>query len=319
MNQLRCEFLRAGRVESVHRVSLAALERGKPVLVRGRVDDPVFMRSCAKPFQGLSVVESGAADAYGFSTEEIAVICGSHLGETEHVRAVQSILKKSGLKSDTLQCGVHPPSGGKALRDLTKAGKEPTVLHNNCSGKHSGMLAAARFLRASLETYLRPGHPLQKANLRNLSRFSGVPAEKIGLGVDGCSAPTFAVPLRAMARALASFCETPGTPQRVRDAMMARPQMVGRPCSTIMSSAPGRILAKVGAEGVYVCGFPGRDAGLALKVEDGGTRAFLPVLHAVIRRLGWLEKADLGGLSKAAPAVLRNHAGLAVGEVRVVF
>jgi L-asparaginase II len=318
MIELRCEFLRAGRVESVHRVSLAAIEHGKTVLRRGRVDDPVFMRSCAKPFQCLSTLESGAPDAYGFAADEIAVIAGSHPGETEHVRAVESILKKAGLRADALQCGVHPPSSPKAQRELARKGKLPSVLHNNCSGKHSGMLAASRFMKAPLDTYLRPAHPLQKNNLRNLSRFAGVAAREIPLGTDGCSAPTFALPLTAMARALATFCETPGTPKRVRDAMMAHPGMVGRPCSTIMASAPGRILAKAGAEGVYVCGFPGRGAGLALKVEDGNPRPWLPVLHAVIRKLGWMEGKDLAGLSKAASPVLQNHAGLRVGSVRVV-
>src|SRR5262249_10138319 len=136
---------------------------------------------------------------------------------------------------------------------------------------------------------------------------------------DGCSAPTFALPLRAMARALATFCETPGTPKRVRDAMMAHPQMVGRPCALIMSSAPGRILAKAGPAGLYVCGVPGRDAGLALKVEDGNSRAWLTVLHAVLKKLGWLEKAELATLGKAAPTILKNHAGLSVGEIRVRF
>ena len=317
MNDLRCEFLRAGRVESVHLVSVAAVEHGKPALVRGRVDDPVFMRSCAKPFQCLSTLESGAPDAYGYSGDEIAIIAASHPGEADHVRAVQSVLKKSNLRPEALQCGVHPPSGLQAQRELARTGKLPTVLHNNCSGKHSGMLAASRFMRAPLDTYLKPSHPLQKANLRNLQRFSGT--KRIGLGVDGCSAPTFALPLRAMARALALFCEDPGTPKRVRDAMMAHPQMIGRPCSTIMGAAPGRVLAKAGAEGVYVCGFPGRNAGLALKVEDGGTRAWLPVLHAVVRKLGWLDKSDLSGLGKAASTTLRNHAGLVVGEIRVRF
>ena len=319
MTELRCEYLRAGRVESVHRVSLAAVERGRPVLRLGRVDAPVFLRSCAKPFQCLTTLESGAADAYGFAGDEIAVIAGSHPGEAEHVRAVQSILRKSDVKAQALQCGVHVPSGPKAQRELARSGKPPTVLHNNCSGKHAGMLAASRFMRAPLDTYLRPAHPLQKNNLRNLSRFSGVPAGKILVGVDGCSAPTFAVPLLAAARAFASFCAEPGTPKRVRDAMMAHPAMVGRPCATIMASAPGRILAKAGAEGVYVCGFPGRDAGLALKVEDGNPRPWLPVLNAVLRKLGWLEGRDLAALGKAASPVLKNHAGLRVGEVRVVF
>jgi L-asparaginase II len=315
MNELRCEFLRGGRVESVHLVSLAALESGKPVLLRGRVEEPVFMRSCAKPFQCLSTVESGAADAYGFTGDEIAVIAGSHPGEEEHVRAVGSILRKAKLKPGALRCGVHPPGSLQAQRELARAGGKPTVLHNNCSGKHAGMLAASRFMGAPLDRYLKPAHPLQKANLRNLERFSGT--RKIALGVDGCSAPTFALPLRAMARALASFCDEPGTPKRVRDAMMEHPRMVGRPCSTIMAAAPGRILAKAGAEGVYVCGFPGRQAGVALKVEDGGARAWLPVLHAVIGSLGWLEKAELSALAEAAPMRLFNHAGLRVGEIRV--
>jgi L-asparaginase II len=317
MTELRCEFLRAGRVESVHHVSLAAVEGGKPALLRGDVNVPVFLRSCAKPLQCLSTVESGAADAYGFSGDEIAVIAGSHPGEAEHVRAVESILRKARVRPESLRCGVHAPSGPKAQRELARSGRAPTVLHNNCSGKHSGMLAACRFMGAPADSYLKPSHPLQKKNLRNVSRFTGLAATKIPVGVDGCSAPTFAVPLRAAARALAAFCEEPGTPKRVRDAMMAHPAMVGRPCSTIMGSAPGRILAKAGAEGVYVCGFPGRDAGLALKVEDGNPRAWLPVLHAVLKKLGWLEKSDLAGLARAAAPSLKNHAGLRVGEVRV--
>lgn len=317
MSEFRCEFLRAGRVESVHRVSLAALEDGKAVYARGDVDVPVFMRSCAKPFQALTVVESGAADAYGFSPEEIAVVAGSHGGDADHVRAVSSILRKATLTPDVLRCGTHPPSSPKAQRELARAGKEPTVLHNNCSGKHSGMVAAAKFMRAALDTYLKPSHPLQKANLRNIERFTGIKASRIPLGVDGCSAPTFGVPLRAVARAVASFCETPGTPRRVRDAMMAHPVMVGRPCATIMAAVPGKLLAKAGAEGVYILGFPGRKSALALKVEDGNARAWLPVLHAVVKRLGWLEPAELSRLGLAASTVLKNHAGLKVGEIRV--
>jgi L-asparaginase II len=319
MSDLLCSFLRGGRLESVHRVSLAAIQNGKAVYVRGDVDTPVFLRSCAKPFQALSVVESGAADAYGFTPEEIAVIAGSHPGEAEHLRAVSSILKKAKLTPAALQCGIHAPSGAKAARELIRSGKEPSVLHNNCSGKHSGMVAAVKFMRAPLESYLKPSHPLQKANLRNLERFTGIKASKIPLGVDGCSAPTFAVPLRAIAKAVASFCETPGTPRRIRDAMMAHPVMVGRPCATIMSAVPGRLLAKAGAEGVYILGFPGRNAAIALKIEDGNARAWLPVLHAAVGRLGWLEKAGLSRLGLAASTVLKNHAGLKVGEIKVAF
>lgn len=317
MNDLRCEYHRNGEVESVHRVSLIALEAGRPALVRGRIDDRVFMRSCAKPFQGLTVVESGAADAYGFAADEIAVICGSHPAEPEHVRAVSSILRKSKLGVKNLQCGAHPPSGSRGLRDLIRSGKEPTAIHNNCSGKHSGMVAATKFMRAPLDSYLKPGHPLQKANLRNVARFAEVKPASIELGIDGCSAPTFGIPLRAMARAIAAFSSAPGTPRRVRDAMMAHPAMVGRPCVHVMSAAPGRLVAKGGAEGVYLCGFPGKDAGIALKVEDGNARAWIHVLHAVIRKLGWLEKNDLARLAKTADPVLKNHAGRSVGSIRV--
>jgi L-asparaginase II len=276
------------------------------------------MRSCAKPFQCYGVVESGAADAYGFTAEEIAVIAGSHPGEPVHVAAVASILKKARINRDLLQCGVHPPSGMKGLRELHRAGKEPTVLHNNCSGKHSGMVATAKFMELPLEGYLKPSHPLQKANLRNLARFAGVDVRGIAPGVDGCSAPTFALPLRAMARAMAAFVEEPGTARRVCDAMMAHPSMVGRPCVNLMSSAPGRIVTKGGAEGVHISGFPGRAAGIALKVVDGNARAWVHVIHAVVRKLGWLEKEDLERLRGVADPRLKNHAGKEVGEIRVI-
>ncbi len=319
MKELLCEYFRAGRLESVHSVSIVALDRGRPALVRGHVDEPVFMRSCAKPFQCLSVMESGAVDAYGLTTEETAVICGSHPAEPEHVRAVGSILKKARLKVDDLQCGAHPPSGSRGLRDLIRSGKEPTAIHNNCSGKHSGMVAAAKFMRAPLATYLNPSHPLQRANLKNVGRFAGIKPGQIRLGTDGCSAPTFALPLRAMARAIASFTSAQGTPRRIRDAMMAHPSMVGRPCVTLMSAAPGRLVAKGGAEGVYLVGFPGREAGIALKVADGNARAWVHVLHAAIRKLGWLDREDLARLQKAADPVLKNHAGRVVGRIRVVL
>lgn len=319
MKDLLCEVRRAGRVESLHRVSLIALRDGKPELVRGEVDEPVFMRSCAKPFQCLTVLESGAADAYGFAPDEIAVVSGSHPGEAEHVRAASSILKKAGLSVADLRCGAHPPSGSKALRELIRSGKEPTAIHNNCSGKHSGMVAATKFMGASLKNYLDPRHPLQKANVANVARFAEMKPAKILLGVDGCSAPTFGLPLRAMALAMATFSSAPGTPKRVRDAMMAHPNMVGRPCVTLMSAAPGRLLAKGGAEGVYLAGLPGKKAAIALKVHDGNARAWVPVLSAVLRKLGWLDRDDLARLAKAADPVLKNHAGRHVGDVRVVL
>lgn len=304
--------------ESVHRVRAVVLAEGRTVFSRGDPAAPVFWRSCAKPFQAYAVVESGAAEAYGLEGPELAVMAGSHGGEQEHVRAVRSILRKARVPVGALRCGAHPPLSPRGLRELYGAGRRPTALHNNCSGKHAGMLAAARRLRAPLEGYLNPDHPVQRANLRAVVRFSGIAPEKIRIGIDGCSAPTFALPLRALARAGAEFAVSPDPAvQRVREAMMAFPDRVGRPCASLMAAAPGRLLAKGGAEGVYLCAVPARRAGIALKVADGHARAVVHVLAAILRSLGLLGEEDLARVAHVADPVLRNHAGIAVGEIRV--
>ncbi len=317
MNDILCEVRRGGLVESLHRGAVAVVAGRRLLYARGPAGAPVFMRSCAKPFQSCTVVESGAVDAFGFVPEEIAVMSGSHLGEPEQVRAVSSMLARAGLGPEALRCGVHPPISPRGLRELHRAGGEATVLHNNCSGKHAGMVAASKHLGAPVESYLDPKHPLQEANLRNLSEFAGVRAASIRIGIDGCSAPTFGLPLRAIARAVAAFVSVDGAARRVREAMMAHPAMVGRPCAQLMSGAPGRILGKVGAEGVYICGLPARGVGIALKVADGNVRPALPLLAALFRKLRLLEPRDLEAVDRIADPVVRNHAGLEVGELRV--
>jgi L-asparaginase II len=316
VNEAVVEVRRGGRRESLHRVRIAVVEGKKRRLAAGDVQEPVFMRSSAKPFQALAVLESGAADAYGLSAEELALVCGSHGGEEVHVRAAASILAKAGVEVGALRCGAHPPSSPKALKELYRSGGEPTALHNNCSGKHAGMLAAARRWGAPLETYLEPGHRLQKANAAAVARCCGVRGVK--LGTDGCSAPNFAVPLEAMARGIAAFAVGEGPERRLREAMMAHPVMVGRPCVSVMSAAPGRVVSKAGAEGVYLAGFPESGVGVALKALDGASRPLLHVLAAVVRELRLLPKAELAALSKAADPVLKNHAGLVVGDLRVL-
>lgn len=318
MREVLCEFRRAGMTESVHRVRAVVLAEGRVAFSRGDGAGPVFWRSCAKPLQAYAVVECGAAEAYGLEGPELAVMAGSHGGEEEHVRAVRSILRKARVPVGALRCGAHPPLSSRGLRELYRAGRRPTPLHNNCSGKHAGMLAAARRLRAPLEGYLNLDHPVQRANLRAVARFSGVAPGRIRIGIDGCSAPTFALPLRALARAAAAFAASPDPSARyVREAMMAFPDRVGRPCASLMAAAPGRLLAKGGAEGVYLCAVPARRAGIALKVDDGQARAVVHVLAALLRTLGLLEAEDLARVAQVADPVLRNHAGLAVGEVRV--
>jgi L-asparaginase II len=315
VNDVEVEYRRAGRTESVHRVRVAAAEGGKKLLAPRDGSEPVFMRSSAKPLQALAVLESGAADAYGLSADELAIVCGSHGADDVHVRAVTSILGKAGVDPGALRCGAHPPSSSKALKELYRAGGEPSALHNNCSGKHAGMLAAAKRMGAPLDTYLDPKHPLQKANAAAVARFCGVASVK--LGTDGCSAPNFAVPLMAMARGMSAFASGGGSERRVREAMMAHPVMVGRPCVNVMSAAPGKIVAKAGAEGVYLVGLPAAGVGIALKALDGAARPLLHVLAAVLRKLRLLSKAELDLLAATADPVIRNHAGLAVGDVRV--
>jgi L-asparaginase II len=311
------EFTRGGRTESVHLVRAAAVAGRKRLLARGDVAEPVFMRSSSKPFQALAVVESGAADSFGLTPEELAVICGSHGADDAHVAAVASILGKAGVQPTALRCGVHPPLSSKALRALHASGKEPTALHNNCSGKHAGMLAAAKRLGAPLATYLSKAHPVQRRNLANVARWSGRPARSIGLGIDGCNAPNFALPLEAMARLAGALATEGDELGRIRAAMTQHPGMVGRPCAGVMSAAPGRIVSKGGAEGVYLAGFPDSGVGVALKVLDGSMRPLVHVLAELARRLRLLDAADLRALARTADPVLRNHAGVAVGEIRV--
>lgn len=315
MSEVRVTFRRGGLSESVHAVRAAVVDGRKTLLKRGDVGEPVFMRSSAKPLQALAVVESGAADAYGFTPEELAIVCGSHGADEVHVKAVASILAKSGVEASSLRCGAHAPSSPKAAKELNRTEAEPTALHNNCSGKHAGMLAAAKKMGAPLESYLDVAHPLQKANRAAVARFCGVRSVK--LGVDGCSAPNFAVPLDAMARGMRAFVSGDGPQRRIREAMMAHPVMVGRPCVNVMSAAPGKIVAKAGAEGVYLVGLPESGVGIALKALDGAARPLLHVLVALLRKLRLLAKPELEALAKTADPVIRNHAGLAVGDVRV--
>lgn len=303
--EIRCEFRRGGRTESVHRVTAAVVEGNRVTWRRGGAEDPVWMRSCAKPFQALAVLEAGVPDP---GSAELAVMAGSHAGDREAVLAVRSILRKAGVPESALRCGIHEPVSTGARRALARAGRRPSALHNNCSGKHAGMLAAAARLGAPRSTYLRPDHPVQRRVRAVLARFTAV--RRFPRGIDGCSAPTFRLPLSSMARAMGRFTETPGP---VREAMLRHPSFVGRPCAWIMPAGGGRLVTKVGAEGVYVAGLAGKGIGIATKVVDGSHRATPHVLQAVLHRLRLLP-----GVRFADP-VLRNHAGRIVGRVIVTL
>lgn len=314
---------RGGLVESLHRVHVAVTDRGGALQARaGDPDFPTFLRSAAKPFQALPLVEDGVADALGITAAELAVACASHNGEPGHLEAVRSLLERAGAGPGALECGAHPPLGEEAARHLVEAGDVPERIHNNCSGKHAGMLALARHHGWPAKGYGKEGHPVQERMLREVSRWTGEPAGRIGRGVDGCGVVCFRVPLRSAARGIASFVAEGadgGAPRRVVRAMTEHPFLVagtGRLCTGIMERTGGRIVAKVGAEGVYVAAPVDGSLGVALKVEDGARRALEPALIGVLVALRLLsdeEAAGLGGLD----APVRNTLGEEVGMIRV--
>jgi L-asparaginase II len=318
------EVVRGTVVESSHRVHAAVVDAAG--LVRASTGDPdrvTFIRSAAKPFQALPVIAEGAMDRFGITLEEIAVACGSHSGEARHIEAVTSILRRVGLDGEALACGPHAPFDAAARRELAEAGLEPGRLHNNCSGKHAGMLALARVNGWDPAGYHQPAHPVQGRVLAELERWLDLPTEAMAMGTDGCAAVTVGVPLRSMALGYARLAQAARTGEReptyVVGSMTSYPEMVagaGRLCTDLMMCAAGRLFAKVGAEGVYCVGVPGAELGIAVKIEDGAQRAVGPAILAVLRELDLISEDDLGTLLHHAYPEVLDSRGEVVGQVR---
>ncbi|MGB8508646.1 MAG: asparaginase [Pyrinomonadaceae bacterium] len=332
------EVRRGAITESRHRGHVVAVDGDGQIVARlGAPETVTFLRSSAKPFQSLPLVASGAADRFGFTDREVAIACGSHSGEALHVETVAGMLKKIGMDESALKCGVHEPFGREPARILRERGESPNVLQNNCSGKHAGMLALALHLGASTETYDQPANPVQLSIARIVEQFSGFPIEDIAVGVDGCGVPVFGLTVRAMALMYARLVATPaGFSGEIRSgcarlvaAMGAHPELVGgtteRFDTEVMRATGGRVLSKVGAEGVYTAGvLPCAEwptgLGLAFKVEDGEDRRARPtVAIESLRQLGVLHGKALAALAPYAQFTIRNHRGDEVGEVRASF
>jgi L-asparaginase II len=331
------EVTRGAFVESRHVGHVAAVEpSGKIIAQLGDIETTTHYRSAAKPFQAVPLVTSGAADYFQFTPQQLAVINGSHSGETEHLAVVQSILDKIGLPADALQCGAHMPFDDVTAKQLRASGQAPQVLHNNCSGKHAGMLALATYLRHPIENYLDPEHPIQRIIRITLARFTGVPYDDIGVAVDGCSAPVFIASIKAMARSYAQLVggnlEDAALKQaaaRVVNSFIEHPEMIGgtrnRLDTDLMRVARGQIISKVGAEGVQLLGvlpcqrYP-HGLGIAIKVEDGDIkRARDPVVIETLCQLGLIKEEEYRQLVSYAHATIYNHRKLAVGKVQVCF
>lgn len=290
---------------------------------------PTFLRSAAKPFQCLPLLLAGIAERYSLSAADLALICASHGGTPEHVQRAQGLLARGGFGAADLLCGAHWPMDAGAAQRLREEEMEPTPLHNNCSGKHAGMLLACQALGLPVDNYLDPDHPWQRRILRHVADFCGMPEEAVGLAVDGCGVPTYHVPLAAVARGYAILAdpaaaglggETAGAIRRIVLAMTGEPAMVagpGRFTTRLMEVTGGRVLGKEGAEGFYGLAVRGPVAlGVALKVADGGERCRDGVVLDVLRQLGSLSGAELKDLADLHSPPLHNHRGLRVGEVR---
>lgn len=317
-------------VECEHRGDIAVVSsRGRLVAASGDPRRVAYLRSSAKPLQAVAVVESGAADRFGIAPPELAVMCGSHRGRPEHVAAVEGILRKAGLSVADLQCGAHRPTDLSAADALTRAGEEPRAVHNNCSGKHAGILLLTRHLGYDLAGYRDPAHPVQRRLLETVAAMAGIAADAIGLAIDGCGVPVFAMPLQAAALAFARLADPTGLPparaaaaRRVVAAVQANPAMVSGPGgfdTVVMEELPGRALAKGGADGVQCLALSPEGWGVALKIDDGAARAAGPAALETLRQLGWEDRSDKPRLEALARPLLRNARSDEVGQVATCF
>jgi L-asparaginase II len=341
--RLLVEVTRGDRVESRHRGSVALVAPdGELLSSYGDPDELVFIRSAAKPFQLAPFVASGRFDAYNFPSpiEALAVFAASHSGEDRHVRIVQALLREGGLTRDVLACGVHPPFDVETAQRLIRDGEPLTPLRHNCSGKHSAMALHAKAAGWQIETYWQPDHPIQQLALDTIAVMSGVARSDVVTATDGCGVVSFGLPLRGLALAFARLADPSGIGdaplrkalERIRDAMMAHPELVAgerrRLDTALMRAAPGRLVAKAGAEGVQgialLAGWRGRGgpaAGVAIKIEDGdaSNRARNVAACHALHQLGVLDDAGLERLAEYASPPILDPRGDAAGEVRPAF
>jgi L-asparaginase II len=318
------EVWRGPIVESRHKVNIAVVDgEGRLRAFAGDPEMVTFARSAIKPMQALPLVEDEVADRYEFTEAELALACASHNGEQRHVELARSMLRKIGADESALACGAHAPLGKRAATALAETGGKFSRIHNNCSGKHAGMLALARFYSWPLVGYQLAEHPVQQRMLTEMARWTDMAAEDIPLGVDGCAVVTFGLPLARMARAFAGFASAARRgdkgPARVVEAMTKNPECVAgvdRLCTDLMRAVRGRIFVKVGAEGVYCAGVPGAELGIALKIDDGATRAAEPALIATLKELTLLTDEELAMLEHYAEPETLNTRGEVVGQIR---
>ena len=335
MNPILVEVLRGGAVESEHRGAIAIVDAdGRLRAGLGNIDRPIFPRSAVKLLQALPLVESGAADALGLDDAELALACASHRGEPAHAQTAAAMLAKAGLDASALECGAHWPYSEAAARELAAQGRSPSALHNNCSGKHAGFVCLGCHLaggreraREFLHGYVQPGHAVMREVTAALQATTGHDLADTARGIDGCSIPTYAIPLRALALAFARVGSGVGlsaghanAARRLRKAVAAAPFMVsgsGRFDTLVMQRLAERVACKVGAEGVYCAARPDSGLGVAIKIDDGTTaRAAEVAMAAAIEALVRLDDGEAAFMRGLSEPVLSNWNGIEVGGLR---
>jgi L-asparaginase II len=323
-NPILVEVTRGPLMESVHRGAFAMVQAdGTLIASLGDVEHPVYPRSSLKPVQALPLIESGAADAFSLSDEEIALACASHSGEAMHTSRVAAWLKKIDCGEPDLACGPQPPRFEPTWIEMVRHGYRAGRIHNNCSGKHTGFLTVARHWNIATDGYEHRDHPVQRAVAKTLGELAGI-EDELPWGVDGCAAPNFALPLKAFARALANLGNPSSLPhdrasaaRRIVNAMMKHPELIagtGRADTMLMRAAVGRAATKAGAEGFFAAIVPEAGLGIAVKIDDGAGRAAETVIAALLDKLGLLPNLTPARALVRAPVL--NTRNEAVGERR---
>lgn len=341
------ELIRGSVVEATHSGSIAVVSAdGSLLKQKGDPNTVAFLRSSAKPFQVLPFVEAGGVEHYNYTQKELSLSCASHETSQMHLDAVTALQKKVGIEEHNLQCGPHLPGDADKLREVIQQNIIPTANFNNCSGKHTSMLACAKMRGLPLENYLDLEHPIQQAILQTLAEMCSMDMKDIQIGIDGCSAPNFALPLFNASLGMARLCDPRDLSptraeacQKITSAMSAHPEMVGNYGefdTELMKVAEGKIVTKRGAEGFQIVGImPGviheRGVGIAIKVSDGDKSSMDDYLHThvrvrppvtleILRQLGALTEAQVQTLASFGPGkIIKNYAGIVTGEMRPAF
>lgn len=321
------EVTRGDMVESRHRGSFAVVDaEGRVLLQAGDAEAVIYPRSALKPLQAIALVETGAAEALQVSDAEIALACASHNGEPEHAAAAGAWLERIGLGPEDLECGAHLPFYEEAAQALIRAGEAPNALHNNCSGKHAGFLTLAKHLGVPTKGYIGYAHPVQQTLLGIEEVMAGIELRGAPRGIDGCGIPQYGAPLGNLALAMARFANPSSQPERrqqavarILKAVAAHPFMIagsGRFCTRVIEASEGKVLLKTGAEGVFMAALPEFGLGIALKAEDGATRAAEVMMGALLQRMEALSPQQCNALQELFTPAIVNRVGLRVGEVR---